>query len=73
MMYDRKIKVHSVYFIRKAIPQESEVCLHRESMLSRTSRSHNSFNNAAKPSLSNTNNSFNIQNGNVSLPFLNAR
>lgn len=74
MTYDSKSKIHSVYTIRKALAEESEVCLHRESMLSRTTRSHNSFSTAGKPSLSNSNASFNVQNGNVSLPaFLNAR
>lgn len=74
MTYDSKSKIHSVYTIRKALPQESEVCLQRESMLSKTTRSHNSFSNTGKPCLSNSNTSFNVQNGNVSLPaFLNAR
>lgn len=77
MVYDNKSKLHSVYLIRKARSQESEVCLQRESMLSRTSRSHYSFNTAGKPGFSNSNNSsFNFQpgGGNVSLPaFLNAK
>lgn len=77
MTYNKKTKRHSVYFLRKAQPEESEICLQRESMLSRTPRTHQSFNATGKPCFSNSpSNSFNLQagTGNLSLPaFLSAK
>lgn len=77
MVYNKKTKLHTVYLVRKAQPQESEICLQRESVLSRTSRTHQSFNATGKPGFPNSaSSSFNLQAGpgNHSLPaFLSAK